>query len=140
MKPEEQIRANVRKALWEQKQEKKPVKKQNVFVKGVCKSLRTRSTDLSEVIEICEGIAGLTVEPELAALTLCCAHNNTQVREKVLASSGDDPGEITPENMALATGEEYTPTDFALAILALKAAGVLVMDTEGFYRVTLYAE
>ena len=82
----------------------------------------------------------MTVEPELAALTLCCAHNNTQVREKVLASSGDDPGEITPENMALATGEEYTPTDFVLAILELKAAGVLVMDPEGFYRVTLYAE
>ncbi|HGX8905973.1 TPA: hypothetical protein ACJIOU_005077, partial [Escherichia coli] len=75
-----------------------------------------------------------------AALCLICAHNNTQVREKIKANTGDDPGLITYDQMSLATAEQFTPTDFALVAVELTACGVLSIDEDGFYRVTLYAE
>lgn len=138
MTPEQQIRANVMKALGQQ-QKKQPVKKQNLFVKGVCKSAsKTRSTDLAAVVEACEQ---LPISDSLCgAYCLICAHNNTQIREKALANTGDDPGLITYDQMSLATGEEFTPTDFALVAVELSAAGVLDLDDDGFYRVALYAE
>ena len=137
MTPEERIRANVAAALG--KRQTQPVKKQNLFVKGICKSAsKTRSTDLAAVIEACEQ---LPISDSLCgAYCLICAHNNTQLRERVLASTGDDPGLITYEQMSLATGEEFTPTDFALVAVELAACGVLMTDEDGFYRVTLYAE
>lgn len=137
LSPEQQIRANVAAALGQQK--KQPVKKQNVFVSGVLKSCsRTRSTDLVEIIEICESLP--VSDAECAALCLICAHNNTQIREKTIANTGDDPGLITYEQMSLATAEQFTPTDFALVAVELSAAGVLDLDDDGFYRVALYAE
>lgn len=138
MTPEQQIRANVMKALGQQ-QKKQPVKKQNLFVKGVCKSAsKTRSTDLAAVIEACEQLP--VTDAECAALCLICAHNNTQIREKALANTGDDPGLITYDEMSIATAEQFTPTDFALVAVELSAAGVLDLDDSGFYRVALYAE
>lgn len=136
MKPEDQIRANVLKALGQQ-QKKQPVKKQNVFVSGVLKSAsRTRSTDLAAVVEACEQ---LPISDSLCgAYCLICAHNNTQIREKALESAGEDPGAITPEQMSLATGEEYTAFDFSMMIVELMACGVLSIDSEGYYRCTLY--
>ncbi|EOW5480643.1 hypothetical protein ACOXQX_004341 [Escherichia coli O169] len=140
MTPEERIKANVQKALGQQKT--KPIKKQNVFVDGVCKSistLRTKSTDLSEVEEICENLP--VSNATCAALALCMAHNNTQVRMKTIESVGyEERGIITAEEMSIATGQEFTPTDFTLTILELTACGVLVLGDDGFYRVTLYAE
>lgn len=137
MTPEERIRANVAAALGKQKTA--PIKKQNLFVKGVCKSAsKTRSTDLAAVIEACEQLP--VTDTECAALCLICAHNNTQVREKIKAQTGDDPGLITYDQMSLATSEQFTPTDFALVAVELLACGVLVLDDDGFYRVTLYAE
>ena len=138
MTPEERIRANVMKALGQQ-QKKQPVKKQNLFVSGVCKSAsKTRSTDLAAVIEACEVLP--VTDAECAALCLLCAHNNTQIREKALANTGDDPGLITYDQMSLATAEQFTPTDFALVAVELAACGVLMTDENGFYRVTLYGE
>lgn len=136
MTPEERIRANVAAALG--KRQTQQVKKQNLFVKGVCKSAsKTRSTDLAAVVEACEQ---LPISDSLCgAYCLICAHNNTQVREKIKAQTGDDPGLITYEQMSLATGEEFTPTDFALVAVELTACGVLML-IDGFYRVTLYAE
>lgn len=138
MTPEERIKANVQKALG--KQDKKPVKKQNLFIQGICKSAsRTRSTDLSEIIEACEQLP--VTNATCAALCLICAHNNTQVRMKTIESVGyDERGIITAEDMSMATGEEFTPTDFTLIILELTSCGVLWVDDEGFYRVALYAE
>lgn len=139
MTPEERIKANVQAALG--KRQTQQVKKQNLFVKGVCKSvskLGTRSTDLAAVIEACEQLP--VTDAECAALCLICAHNNTQIREKVLANTGDDPGLITYDQMSMATGEEFTPTDFALVAVELAACGVLMTDENGFYRVTLYSE
>lgn len=137
MTPEERIRANVAAALGKQKTA--PIKKQNLFVKGVCKSAsKTRSTDLAAVIEACEQLP--VSDAECAALCLICAHNNTQIREKTIANTGDDPGLITYEQMSLATAEQFTPTDFALVAVELSAAGVLDLDDDGFYRVALYAE
>ena len=138
MTPEERIKANVQAAM--NKQTQKPVKKHNVFVDGVCKStLRTRSTDLAEVIEICEGLP--VSNATCAALALCMAHNNTQVRMKTIESVGyDERGIITAEEMSIATSKEFTPTDFTLIILELTSCGVLQVDDEGFYRVALYAE
>ena len=137
MTPEQQIRANVAAQLG--KRQTQPVKKQNLFVKGICKSAsRTRSTDLAEIIEICESLP--VSDAECAALCLICAHNNTQIREKTIAQTGDDPGLITYEQMSLATAEQFTPTDFALVAVELAACGVLMTDENGFYRVTLYAE
>lgn len=122
-----------------QQQKKQPVKKQNLFVKGVCKSAsKTRSTDLAAVIEACEQLP--VTDAECAALCLICAHNNTQIREKALANTGDDPGLITYDEMSIATAEQFTPTDFALVAVELSAAGVLDLDDSGFYRVALYAE
>ncbi|HDX3184385.1 TPA: hypothetical protein ROA76_004366 [Escherichia coli] len=137
MTPEERIKTNVQAALG--RQDKKLVKKQNLFVKGICKSAsKTRSTDLAEIIEVCESLP--VSDAECAALTLICAHNNTQVREHAIESAGDDIGAITPQQMSLATGEEYTAFDFSMMIVELMACGVLVLDDEGFYRVALYAE
>lgn len=138
MTPEERIKANVQAALG--RQDKKPIKKQNVFVTGVCKSAsRTRSTDLADIVEICESLP--VTNAECAAFTLICAHNNTQVREATIANAGsDERGIITAEEMSIATGQEFTPTDFTLTILELTACNVLVLDDDGFYRVTLYAE
>lgn len=137
MTPEQQIRANVAAALG--KRQTQQVKKQNLFVKGVCKSAsKTRSTDLAAVIEACELLP--VTDAECAALCLICAHNNTQIREKALANTGDDPGLITYDQMSLATAEQFTPTDFALVAVELSAAGVLDLDDDGFYRVALYAE
>lgn len=133
MTPEERIKANVQAALG--KQTRKPVSKKNIFVTGVCKS-KTRSTDLAEVIEICESLP--VTNATCAALCLICCHNNTQVREA--AGEQDERGIITAEEMSIATGQEFTPTDFTLTILELTACGVLVLDDDGFYRVTLYAE
>lgn len=138
MTPEQQIRANVAAALGKQKTA--PIKKQNLFVKGVCKSvskLGTRSTDLAAVVEACEQLP--VTDAECAALCLICAHNNTQIREKAIANTGDDPGLITYDQMSLATAEQFTPTDFALVAVELAACGVLML-IDGFYRVTLYAE
>ena len=137
MTPEERIRANVAAALGKAPQTQ-PVKKQNLFVKGICKSARTRSTDLAAVVEACEQLP--VTNAECASLCLICAHNNTQVREHAIEKAGDDPGLITYDQMSLATAEQFTPTDFALVAVELMACGVLVMDDEGFYRVTLYAE
>lgn len=138
MTPEERIKANVQAALG--KQDKKPVKKQNLFVSGVCKSAsKTRSTDLAEVIEICESLP--VTNATCAAICLICCHNNTQVREATIASAGsDERGIITAEEMSIATGQEFTPTDFTLTILELTACGVLSLDDDGFYRVTLYSD
>ncbi|EFH1083375.1 hypothetical protein BF128_004564 [Escherichia coli] len=138
MTPEERIKANVQAALG--KQDKKPVKKQNLFVAGVCKSAsRSRSTDLAEIVEICESLP--VTNAECAALCLICCHNNTQVREKTIEDAGyEERGIITAEEMSIATGQEFTPTDFTLTILELTACNVLVLDDDGFYRVTLYAE
>lgn len=139
MTPEERIRANVAAALG--KRQTQQVKKQNLFVKGVCKSvskLGTRSTDLSAVVEACEQ---LPISDSLCgAYCLICAHNNTQIREKAIANTGDDPGLITYDQMSLATAEQFTPTDFALVAVELSACGVLSLDDDGFYRVALYAE
>lgn len=136
MTPEERIKANVQAALGKQTQ--KPVKKQNIFIKGICKSAKTRSTELAAVVEACEQLP--VTDAECAALCLICAHNNTQVREKIKAQTGDDPGLITYDQMSMATAEQFTPTDFALVAVELTACGVLVLDDDGFYRVTLYAE
>lgn len=136
MTPEERIRANVAAQLG--KRQTQPVKKQNLFVKNVCKSAKTRSTDLAAVVEACESLP--VTNATCAALCLICAHNNTQVREKIKANTGDDPGLITYDQMSLATAEQFTPTDFALVAVELTACGVLSIDEDGFYRVTLYAE
>lgn len=137
MTPEERIRANVMAALGKAPQPQ-PVKKQNLFVKNVCKSAKTRSTDLAAVVEACEQ---LPISDSLCgAYCLICAHNNTQIRERVLANTGDDPGLITYDQMSLATSEQFTPTDFALVAVELMACGVLVLGDDGFYRVTLYSE
>lgn len=137
MTPEQQIRANVAAALG--KRQTQQVKKQNLFVKNVCKSAsKTRSTDLAAVVEACEQ---LPISDSLCgAYCLICAHNNTQIRERALANTGEDPGLITYDQMSLATSEQFTPTDFALVAVELLACGVLVLDDDGFYRVTLYAE
>ena len=135
--PEQQIKRNVAAALGQR--QTTSVKKHNIFVKGVCKSAsRTRSTDLAEIIEICEQLP--VTDAQCAALTLICAHNNTQVREAAIEKAGDDIGAITPQQMSLATGEEYTAFDFSMMIVELMACGVLSIDEDGFYRVTLYAE
>ena len=135
--PEQQIRANVMAAMG--KRQTQQVKKQNLFVSGICKSAsRTRSTDLAEIIEICESLP--VSDAECAALCLICAHNNTQIREKTIANTGDDPGLITYDQLSLATSEQFTPTDFALVAVELMACGVLVLDDDGFYRVTVYSE
>lgn len=137
MRPEEQIRLNVQRALG--KQDKKPVKKQNLFVSGVCKSAsRTRSTDLAEVLEICEGLPGIS-DPTAAAMTLICCHNNTQIRQSIKERTGEDVGAITSEQISLATGEEFSALDIAITITELMAIGVLSVDDEGFYHCTLYA-
>lgn len=137
MTPEERIKANVQAALG--KRQTQPVKKQNLFVKNVCKSAKTRSTDLAEIVEVCEQLP--VTNATCAALCLICAHNNTQIREKSLANTDYDPGLITYDEMSLATGEEFTPTDFALVAVELAACGVLMIDDDdGFYRVALYAE
>lgn len=138
MTPEQQIRANVMAALGKAPQPQ-PVKKQNLFVKGICKSAsKTRSTDLAAVVEACEQLP--VTDAECAALCLICAHNNTQIREKTIANTGDDPGLITYDQMSMATAEQFTPTDFALTVVELTACGVLSLDDSGFYRVALYAE
>lgn len=136
--PEQQIRANVQAALGKQTQ--KAVKKQNLFVAGVCKSAsRTRSTDLAEVIEVCESLP--VTNAECAALCLICCHNNTQVREKTIEDAGyEERGIITAEEMSIATSREFSATDFVLTIIELTACGALWVDDEGFYRVALYAE
>lgn len=135
--PEQQIRANVAAALG--KRQTQQIKKQNLFVSGICKSAsRTRSTDLAEIIEICESLP--VSDAECAALCLICAHNNTQIREKTIANTGDDPGLITYDQMSLATGEDFSALDFATTITELMQIGVLSIDEDGFYRVTLYSE
>lgn len=138
MTPEERIRANVMAALGKAPQPQ-PVKKQNLFVKGVLKSaLRTKNTDLAEIEEAC---AQLPVTSETcSAYTLICAHNNTQLREKLIEQGLEDPGLISAEQMSLATSREFSATDFVLTIIELTACGVLWLDDEGFYRVALYAE
>lgn len=137
MRPEEQIRLNVQRALG--KADKKPVKKQNLFVSGMCKSAsRTRSTDLAEIIEICEGLPGIS-DPTAAALTLICCHNNTQIRQKIIQQTGEDIGPVTAEQISLATGEEFSALDISITITELMAVGVLSVDDEGFYHCTLYA-
>lgn len=137
MTPEQQIKRNVAAALGQRQTTQ--IKKHNIFVSGVCKSAsRTKSTDLAEIVEKCEG---LPVSDALAAaLVLICCHNNTQIREKSLANTGEDPGAITPEQIALATGEEFSAFDVATTIAELMAVGVLDFDDNGFYRVTLYTE
>lgn len=135
--PEQQIRANVAAQLGQR--QIATVKKHNIFVQGMCKSAsRTRSTDLSEIVEKCEGLP--VSDPLLAALVLICCHNNTQIRTKAIANAGEDPGAITPEQIALATGEEFSAFDIAGTIAELMAVGVLDFDNDGFYRVTLYSE
>lgn len=136
--PEQQIRANVAAQLGQR--QIATVKKHNIFVKGVCKSAsRTRSTDLAEIIEKCSSLP--VTDAECAALTCVVLHNNTQVREAAIEKAGEDPGAITPEQMALATaGEGYTAFDYSMMIVELMACGVLALDDDGFYRVTLYAE
>lgn len=134
--PEEMIRRNVQAALG--KHVSKPVKKTNIFVAGVCKSTsRTRSTDLGEVVEVCSQLP--VTDAECAALTCVCLHNNTQIREKLIEKTGEDPGAITPEQIASATGGEYTAFDFSMMIVELMACGVVSL-IDGFYRVTLYTE
>lgn len=133
--PEQQIKRNVAAALGQ----RQTTSKQNLFIKGICKSAsRTRSTDLSEIVEKCEGLP--VSDPVLAALVLICCHNNTQIRTKAIDNTGEDPGAITPEQIALATGEEFSAFDIAGTIAALMAVGVLDFDDDGFYRVTLYSE
>ena len=135
--PEQQIRANVMAAMG--KRQTQPVKKQNIFIVGVCKSAsRTRSPDLAEIVEKCEGLP--VSDPVLAALVLICCHNNTQIRTKAIDNAGEDPGAITPEQIALATGEEFSAFDIAGTIAELMVVGVLDFDDDGFYRVTLYTE
>lgn len=135
--PEQQIRANVAAQLGQR--QIATVKKHNIFISGVCKSAsRTRSTDLSEIVEKCEGLP--VSDPMLAALVLICCHNNTQIRTKAIANAGEDPGAITPEQIALATGEEFSAFDIAGTIAELMVVGVLDFDDDGFYRVTLYSE
>lgn len=135
--PEQQIRANVAAQLGQR--QIATVKKHNIFVQGMCKSAsRTRSTDLSEIVEKCEGLP--VSDPLLAALVLICCHNNTQIRTKAIDNAGEDPGAITPEQIALATGEEFSAFDIAGTIAELMAVGVLDFDDDGFYRVTLYTE
>ena len=137
--PEQQIKRNVAAALGQR--QTMSVKKQNLFVKGVCKSvskLGTRSTDLAAAVEKCESLP--VSDPLLAALVLICCHNNTEIRTKAIATAGEDPGAITPEQIALATGEEFSAFDIAGTIAALMAVGVLDFDNDGFYRVTLYSE
>lgn len=137
MTPEQQIRANVAAQLGQR--QIATVKKHNIFISGVCKSAsRTRSTDLSEIVEKCEGLP--VSDPMLAALVLICCHNNTQIRTKAIANAGEDPGAITPEQIALATGEEFSAFDIAGTIAELMVVGVLDFDDDGFYRVTLYSE
>lgn len=137
MMPEERIKANVQKALGQQKT--KPIKKQNLFVDNVCKSTsRTRSTDLAEVIEICSGLPGIS-DPTAAALTLICCHNNTQVRQHIKERAGEEIGAITAEQISLATGEEFSALDIAMTITELMTVGVLSIDEEGYYRCVLYA-
>lgn len=137
MTPEQQIRANVAAQLGQR--QIATVKKHNIFVQGMCKSAsRTRSTDLSEIVEKCEGLP--VSDPMLAALVLICCHNNTQIRTKAIANAGEDPGAITPEQIALATGEEFSAFDIAGTIAELMVVGVLDFDDDGFYRVTLYSE
>lgn len=134
--PEQQIRANVMAAMG--KRQTAAIRKHNLFVAGVCKSAsRTRSSDLAEVIEVCETLP--VSDPIAAALTCVCLHNNTQIREKSIEKTGEDPGAITPEQIALATGEEYTAFDFSMMIVELMACGVVSL-IDGFYRVTLYTE
>ena len=135
--PEQQIKRNVAAALGQR--QTTSVKKHNIFVTGVCKSAsRTRSTDLAEIIEICESLP--VSDATCAALTCVVLHNNTQIREKALANAGEDPGAITPEQMALATaGEDYTAFDFSMMIVELMGCGVLSL-IDGFWKVTLYAE
>lgn len=137
MTPEERIKANVQAALGKQTQ--KPVKKQNIFIKGICKSAKTRSTELAEVIEICEGLPGIS-DPTAAALTLICCHNNTQVRQHIKERAGEDIGAISSEQISLATGEEFSALDIAITITELMTVGVLSIDSEGYYHCTLYAE
>lgn len=134
--PEQQIKANVAAQLGQR--QIATVKKHNLFVAGVCKSAsRTRSTDLAEIEEIC---ASLPVsDATCAALACVCLHNNTQVREHAIATAGEDPGAITPEQIVLATGGEYTAFDFSTIIAELMACGVLSL-VDGFWKVTLYAE
>lgn len=135
--PEQQIKRNVAAALGQR--QTMSVKKHNIFVQGMCKSAsRTRSTDLSEIVEKCEGLP--VSDPVLAALVLICCHNNTQIRTKAIDNAGEDPGAITPEQIALATGEEFSAFDIAGTIAALMAVGVLDFDDDGFWKVTLYAE
>lgn len=136
MTPEQQIRANVAAQLGQR--QITTVKKHNIFVKNVCKSAKTRSTDLAEIIKVCESLP--VSDPVVAALVLVCCHNNSQIRTKAIANAGEDPGAITPEQIALATGEEYSAFDIATAIAELMAIGVLDYDSEGYYRVTLYTE
>lgn len=138
LSPEQQIRANVAAALG--KRQTQQIKKQNLFVSGICKSCsRTRSTDLAEIIEICESLP--VTNATCAALCLICCHNNTQVREAAIANAGsDERGLISAEDMSIATSREFTATDFTLTIIELMACGVLSLDDEGFYRVTLYSE
>ena len=132
--PEQQIKRNVAAALGQ----RQTTSKQNLFIKGVCKSAsRTRSTDLAEIVEKCESLP--VSDPVLAALVLICCHNNTQIRTKAIDNAGEDPGAITPEQIALATGEEFSAFDIAGTIAELMAVGVLDFDN-GFYRVTLYTE
>ena len=135
--PEQQIKRNVAAALGQR--QTMSVKKQNLFVKGVCKSAsRTRSTDLAEIIEKCSSLP--VTDAECAALCLICAHNNTQVREHAIEKAGEDPGAITPEQMALATaGEGYTAFDYSMMIVELMACGVLSL-VDGFWKVALYTE
>ena len=124
--------------------QQQPAKKHNLFVNGVLKSagkLGAHSTDLAEIEEICESLP--VSDPTCAALALMCCHNNTQVREKIKAVSGEDPGLISFEEMSKACGQmeyEYTATDFALIITELTACGVLSISEDGFYRVVLYSE
>ena len=135
--PEQQIKRNVAAALGQR--QTTSVKKHNIFVTGVCKSAsRTRSTDLAEIIEKCSSLP--VTDAECAALCLICAHNNTQVREHAIEKAGEDPGAITPEQMALATaGEGYTAFDYSMMIVELMACGVLSL-VDGFWKVALYTE
>lgn len=135
--PEQQIRANVQAALGKQ-QTKQPVKKQNVFVSECLKSTsKTRSTDLAEIIEICEGLP--VSDPTAAALCLICCHNNSQIRQRIKAETGQDIGAITPEQISLATGEEFSALDFAAIIAELISCGVLSIDDDDYYHCVLYA-
>lgn len=134
--PEQQIKRNVAAALGQR--QTMSVKKHNLFVAGVCKSAsRTRSTDLAEIEEICSSLP--VSDATCAALACVCLHNNTQIRERSIEKTGEDPGAITPEQIVLATGGEYTAFDFSTIIAELMACGVVSL-IDGFYRVTLYTE